>query len=950
EWAKDYMHGSSALGSQHLTHRGSTPADMKATVAISKIINTEENVWSPKFGLKGKVDLTVLSRYSGMGAFVEPLELKTGRNTTNTAHRAQLILYTLLLSERYGIDIRSGLLYFPRSGELIRVPRYDDELRGLIAARNELTTYLVHTTQTSRPLPDPIGHEYECKRCSFRPSCFIAHRALERGSEESAQMPKDVWESQVGHLADSHLEFLRTWMRLLDSEEGDMLRFRSELWNMNSEYRELQTGHCLSNMKLEVHSIEDTGVIGSYSRYKQTFVPATRDAHRSLLDSQISVGDPITVSSESGQYAFTLGYVFSLEYSSITLVLERPVRGTPKHVAGFDPKCNQDFESILEIRQRGTSRQQEETILHPVVPQSASEDTYRIDKDELSTGMSKIRANIMRLFIADIGDSKRCRLIVDLQQPSFSPLGEELEQKVQAVQYERRLNAGQASVLRKVLSANDYALVMGMPGTGKTTTIAELVEVLVAQGKSVLLASYTHVAVDNILLKLQERDIPMIRLGNRNKVHPRIVQHLPSETKFESVQQLDSYFRKAPVVATTCLGINHPVFTVRTFDYCIVDEASQITLPVCLGPLFVANTFVLVGDHHQLPPLVRNTAARDAGLGASLFKRLCEAHPSAVVRLEYQYRMNSDIQRLANNMIYDGHLRCGSLKVANQKIKYKSSPEAVIDKWPFAQEKPNPQFRMPWAVDALDPTRGAVFIDTDLLPGRESRVEGYDVVLNDTEIKVIKVLTTVLQGCGVDGRQVGILSAYRIQLKQLEIEYGIRFDADGKLQAPPSSRQLPSIADATTSRSSSGNASTEATPNADALCYTGIEMHTIDRYQGRDADVVVISWVRSNVGQAIGDLLRDWHRINVAITRARYKLIMVGSKSTLSRSPLLAGMLQAISRDGGLIRIPANTVLPVTTAYSRSIARKNSGTGTGSNRAGSALLRNMPVASNIVSE
>ncbi|KAI8326137.1 hypothetical protein GQ54DRAFT_238644, partial [Martensiomyces pterosporus] len=458
-----------------------------------------------------------------------PFELKTGRNTKSISHRAQLILYTLLLSERYNIDISSGMLYYPRTCEMIRVLRLDDELRALIAARNEMTTYLVHATQVARPLPAPIGNEFVCRRCAYEPTCFIAHRALENGDAASARMPKDAWDAQVAHLTSSHLEFLRTWMGLLDSEESDMLRYRSELWNMKSEYRESQTGRCLSNMSLEVESTEDTGVLGSYSRYKQSFVPATLDPHRSLLDSQLSVGDPVVVSSESGQYAFVVGYVFSLEYSRIVLALDRPVRGIPKHLPGFDQRSNQDFD--------------------------ASKDTFRIDKDELNTAMSRIRANIMRLFVASTGDSRRCRLIVDLQQPSFSPLSEEEEEKIQAVQSARRLNAGQASVLRKVLSANDYALVMGMPGTGKTTTIAELVDMLVGQGKSVLLASYTHVAVDNILLKLEERGIPMVRLGNRNKVHPRIVQYLPSEASLASVQQLDRYFRKTPVVATTCLGV-----------------------------------------------------------------------------------------------------------------------------------------------------------------------------------------------------------------------------------------------------------------------------------------------------------------------------------------------------------------------------------------------------------
>ncbi|KAJ2382738.1 DNA replication endonuclease-helicase Dna2, partial [Coemansia sp. RSA 2559] len=429
-------------------------------------------------------------------------------------------------------------------------------------------------------------------------------------------------------------------MGLIDGEESDMTRYRSELWNMTSVYRESETGRCLSGLKLDVGSVQDTQILGSYSRYKLTFVPdSKRDGinslQKTLQDSQIKVGDPIIVSSEPEQYALTVGYVCALEFNHIVVAVDRPVRGAPKRLDGFDTSSNQDYECIMEIRQRGPTDAYEETIIHPDIPESASKDTFRIDKDEMSNAISRVRANIMRLFVVSGGNPKCRRLIVDLQQPEFLPLHENIDKSIQRLQGEQGLNSGQEMVLRKVLSAKDYALVMGMPGTGKTTTIAELVRVLVGLGKSVLLTSYTHNAVDNVLLRLEKYDIPTIRLGNKTKVHPQAVKYLPSETRLESVKQYDNYYRKASVVATTCLGVSHPIFTIRKFDYCIVDEASQITLPVCLGPLLEAERFVLVGDHHQLPPLVRNQFSNNGGMGISLFKRLCEAHPSAVVRLEY---------------------------------------------------------------------------------------------------------------------------------------------------------------------------------------------------------------------------------------------------------------------------------------------------------------------------
>lgn len=114
------------------------------------------------------------------------------------------------------------------------------------------------------------------------------------------------------------------------------------------------------------------------------------------------------------------------------------------------------------------------------------------------------------------------------------------------------------------------------------------------------------------------------------------------------------------------------LFSRRKFDYCIVDEASQITLPTCLGPLRFADTFVLVGDHYQLAPLVRSRAAKKAGLEDSLFRLLSEKHTDCVVELTQQYRMNEDIMHLSNTLTYEGKLRCGSDEVAKRCLEIPS--------------------------------------------------------------------------------------------------------------------------------------------------------------------------------------------------------------------------------------------------------------------------------------
>ncbi|CAM9911505.1 unnamed protein product [Pylaiella littoralis] len=231
------------------------------------------------------------------------------------------------------------------------------------------------------------------------------------------------------------------------------------------------------------------------------------------------------------------------------------------------------------------------------------------------------------------------------------------------------LNEDQRAAVRKLVTAKDYALLLGMPGTGKTWTIAFAVRVLLARGASVLITSYTHSAVDNLLLKLIEKGVPCLRVGNPSSVHPGVRSHcINYDGAAETTAAYSELVNSARVVGCTCLGVKHPLFSHRRFDYCVVDEAGQISQPVVLAPLRCADVFVLVGDHYQLPPLATSSEAFEAGMSESLFRRLCEAHPASLQQLSYQYRMNGDVMTLCNELTYSGRLRCGNPRVEGQRL------------------------------------------------------------------------------------------------------------------------------------------------------------------------------------------------------------------------------------------------------------------------------------------
>ena len=137
---------------------------------------------------------------------------------------------------------------------------------------------------------------------------------------------------------------------------------------------------------------------------------------------------------------------------------------------------------------------------------------FRIDKDEMAAGLLKMRANLAGLFIENGSEHLR-RLVVDHYKPRFHELN-----KARGEEIPKHFNADQRKAMDAVLTAQDYALILGMPGTGKTTTIAEIIKTLVERGKTVLLTSYTHSAVDTILMKLVNSEIGLLRLGNVDKV------------------------------------------------------------------------------------------------------------------------------------------------------------------------------------------------------------------------------------------------------------------------------------------------------------------------------------------------------------------------------------------------------------------------------------------------
>ncbi|XP_028585253.2 DNA replication ATP-dependent helicase/nuclease DNA2 isoform X1 [Podarcis muralis] len=822
KWAEEFIYKENHVCQHNMQIKwpGDEKDDSWCTVKVTEILDVEENIWCPRFGLKGKIDVTAgvtIHRRSTTQSKIMPLELKSGKESNSIEHRSQVVLYSLLCQGRRA-DPEAGFLLYLKTGNMFPVPGNRMDRRELIKLRNELAFYLLHTVCKSdtgkeqtqlASLPPLINDSKACSYCSQKQNCALYSRAVEQ--QQNHFISPDVLaavENETQHLKPSHLEYFHLWylMLTLESQYKDGKKGCRNIWMIPAAERE-KHGDCIGNMiRVEcVQKVSDGLYLHCFQRKKGS-APATT----------LMIGDRVVVSGEADStlLGLAIGYVQQVNGSKISCLLDRNLSRIPK-----------------------------DTI-------------FRLDHEEGAFGTDAPLGNLSKLMGNSPASERLRNLIIDFQKPQFiqhlsSVLPPEAKETVANIL--KGLNKPQKQAMKQVLLSKDYTLIVGMPGTGKTTTICALVRILYACGFSVLLTSFTHTAVDNILLKLAKFKVGFLRLGRVQKVHPAIQKFTEEEICrskcIKTVADLEELYRSQPVVATTCMGIKHPIFTRKQFDFCIVDEASQISQPICLGPLFYSLRFVLVGDHQQLPPLVQNAEARDLGMGESLFKRL-ERNKNAIVQLTVQYRMNSKIMSLSNNLVYNGKLECGSEKVSKAIVDLPNLKDLKLDQ-KFSSET--------WLKETLDPNNPVCFLNTEKVPAPELTEKGG--VSNMTEARLVLFLTSMFIKAGCKPSDIGVISPYRHQLKI--------------------------ITDLMTSS-----------------FIKNVEVNTVDKYQGRDKSIIIVSFVRNNADGNLGELLKDWRRLNVAITRAKHKLIMLGCVPSLCHYPPLKKLLCHLDTEAMIFSLP----------------------------------------------
>ena len=442
------------------------------------------------------------------------------------------------------------------------------------------------------------------------------------------------------------------------------------------------------------------------------------------------------------------------------------------------------------------------------------------------------------------------------------------------------LNETQERAVNEVLRAKDVAIVHGPPGTGKTTTLVEAINETLMRESQVLVCAQSNMAVDWICEKLVDRGINVLRIGNPTRVNDKMLG-FTYERRFEAhpdypqlwairkamrelrrrkkgrddnfhqkLERLKSrateleirinadLFGEARVIASTLVGSANRLLEGQKFGTLFIDEAAQALEAACWIPMRRVSRVILAGDHCQLPPTVKSIAALKGGLGKTLMERIVENKPECVTLLGVQYRMNDEIMKFSSDWFYGGKVKTAAEIQQRKSILNFDRPILWLDTGEME-------------VGPDEPDNKEQFVGESF--GRVNKGEA-ELTLRSLQDYFTKIGKARILDEQID---VGVISPYRAQVQYLR-----RLLKQREFFKPY--RRL-------------------------------ITVNTVDGFQGQERDIIPISMVRANENGEIG-FLRDLRRMNVAITRARLKLIILGDVATLTRHPFYKKLWEYVTQ------------------------------------------------------
>ncbi|MBI5243774.1 MAG: AAA family ATPase [Elusimicrobia bacterium] len=484
---------------------------------------------------------------------------------------------------------------------------------------------------------------------------------------------------------------------------------------------------------------------------------------------------------------------------------------------------------------------------------------------------------------------------------------------------DQSLNERQRRAVARALAARDAALIHGPPGTGKTTTLVEVIRQAARRGLRVLAAAPSNVAADNILERLlpdMDAGLRMVRLGHpartleslrrgnlrllvaadeqfkqvseldaqRDRIVKKLARSGRSRFTFDERRAAETEVRRrwrearalersierrilasAQVVLSTHGGISRRLLG-GEFDLVALDEASQATEPLSWIPLLRGRKAVFAGDSMQLPPTLRSKeAARE--LGVTLFDRLQSLLPDSMqTLLRVQYRMHRTLMDFPSKEFYGGKLIAHDSVRAHLACHLSGVQETDLTSAPL------------------------VFVDTAGTGYDERLNEFLQSRENDGEARLAAMILRQLLDSGMRPQDIAVLSPYAAQVRLLK----------SMVRAVPA----PGQSGARTTRTKHPKCVGLVRPELTTFGCSGrkendlrVEIGTVDGFQGREKEAVLVSLTRSNERGEVG-FLSDTRRMNVTLTRARRLLIVIGDSATIARHPFYRSFLDYAEKAG----------------------------------------------------
>ena len=748
---------------------------------IEEYISSEKKFVAIELGIGGIFD--VLVKFNNDDYIFEgPLEIKSGNKYDN--NNVQVALYCLILSNLFFINnnnlnnklkkdsCEKGVLIYLKDNIYPIIEFNIGDLIQVISIRNEIAYYYKKFNEISyndnKLINDFDDKKFFCKKetCFKRDVCILHQQLIEEFNEDN-------------NYDDEIKNYFKKYYCLIGKEEYFYI------------HKEQKIKKKLSNINFYEFNLNKI-YINEYSYILELYKEKLNESD--IFFEKYELYEEFYIFLNNNNLKFVL---YDKDFNKNIIFLQI-----------LKNKLDEESEKILSSLQLNSK-----ILLKKVGKYSKS--SYKLERGNLFTFISnplksKIISNLQQIILYN----KKPQILNNIEQNYLYAFISNNFPEI------NQLNNDQINALKKCLFAKDYALIQGYPGSGKTFFISILVKILYKLNKKIFITAHTNIAVDNILERLIEFNIPFLRISNpynKDIINEKIKSYTIDYQKFLNVDEVKNFLNKK-IYAGTELSIYSEIIKFREFDYVIIDEASQSRELEILGPLMIGEKFILVGDQNQLGAIYKSIPFNDAP--KSLFQRLYERNNSnSNSILKLQYRMNKEILNLSNSYLYNNLMKCANKEIEDRKLNINLSK---INKL--------------WIRQILDPEKPIFFCDyyNDNLKDELNKIEDYNLYEANLIVEIIKNLRDIF-----NYNEIGVITLYKAQEELIK------------------------------------------------KClkkYFFYNIFTIDKCQGIEKEIIIISFCKANEKSV---LLQDINRINVAFTRAKTKLIIIGIKNILKNFIIL---------------------------------------------------------------